>query len=815
MSTNRQLAAIMFTDIVGYTALMGKDSEKALELIRISKEIQKPLVEKHNGKWLKEMGDGAMAQFSTALDAVNCSIEIQEIARGKLDAKLRIGIHLGDVTVEEDDVHGDGVNVASRLESIADPGGIYVSDAIEKAIRGQSDVQANYLGELKLKNVSYGVRTYALQGVGLPVPDTKEEKELSGRFLAELQRRGVIRAGLTYIVAGIFLILLLREGQSWVSLPVWSLKALVVALIAGLPLAIYLAWNFERSPQGFVRTTSQQSWQNPYTDSQKKPLTGRLVIAALALAVVFLYFFPQRGAQDFASQAVPENSIAVMYFVNMSGDETQEYFSDGITEEIIAQLSLIPNLKVISRTSMLPYKGKGENIKKIAEELEVRTVLEGSVRRSDSTLRITAQLIDAETGGHLWTEIFDKKVSDIFEIQSSVAYEIALNFVGESAELVRDQIMNSPTENIQAYDLYLQAKALPWARPGAGIGEDTGSADKAVRFLKQALSLDPEYGQALALLSRIYYVLNRKVIEKEDLLDSAIVLAFRAINVNPDRPEGYVAFGVMSLQTDGDDAARYWFEMAEAVQPGSAVIELASTLPTKERMGLLLNLVRKEPRNPLPLMEIGWMYQDAGETQSSLEYFHAAESIDPEHPEVHRALSYANYDLLTDGEGSISVVEMYMHRFYGLDTLGFNKHMAILHLYNRDWKMAETYYARTNYRDLDLGLVMLETNRRDSGIAILGKSLAAFLQMQDRRWVMDGARIYAALGRNDLALELMDANMGNMQLKMFENDPFLDYIRGNERFKALEVEYRALIKEDLRLMDEAVMEAGGTEIPKM
>ena len=190
MSQSRQLAAIMFTDIVGYTALMGKDSDKALELIRISKEIQKPLVEKHNGKWLKEMGDGAMAQFSTALDAVNCSIEIQEIARGKLDAKLRIGIHLGDVTVEEDDVYGDGVNVASRLESIADPGGIYISDSIQKAIQGQTDVRAKYLGEIKLKNVAYGVRTYALQGVGLPVPSFQDNRK-PGRFWAGLKGRRV------------------------------------------------------------------------------------------------------------------------------------------------------------------------------------------------------------------------------------------------------------------------------------------------------------------------------------------------------------------------------------------------------------------------------------------------------------------------------------------------------------------------------------------------------------------------------------------------------------------------------------------------
>ena len=194
--TTRQLAAIMFTDIVGYTSLMGKDSAKALELVRVSKDIQKPLVEKHNGKWLKEMGDGSLSSFNSALDAVNCSIEIQESARAKFDGKLRIGIHLGDITIEEGDVYGDGVNVASRLESIADPGGIYISDAIEKAIRGQTDVQAKYLGEVKLKNVSYGVRTYALQGEGLPAPSTK----------LELKRKNISRSGWIYMIIAFLVI---------------------------------------------------------------------------------------------------------------------------------------------------------------------------------------------------------------------------------------------------------------------------------------------------------------------------------------------------------------------------------------------------------------------------------------------------------------------------------------------------------------------------------------------------------------------------------------------------------------------------------
>jgi len=188
-----------FTDIVGYTSLMGKDSKKALGLIRQSKAIQKPLVEKYNGKWLKEMGDGAMAQFNSALNAVNCALEIQKMSRDAFDYKIRIGIHSGYITIENEDIFGDGVNVASRLESIADPGGIYISDAIEKAIRGESNIQAKYLGEIRLKNVDYDVRTYALQGEGFPIPSQESRKGISGRFIAGLQRRGIIQ-GVVYKV---------------------------------------------------------------------------------------------------------------------------------------------------------------------------------------------------------------------------------------------------------------------------------------------------------------------------------------------------------------------------------------------------------------------------------------------------------------------------------------------------------------------------------------------------------------------------------------------------------------------------------------
>jgi dienelactone hydrolase len=176
----------MFTDIVGYTALMGRNSAKALELLHFSKEIQKPLVEKYNGKWVKEIGDGALAQFNTALDAVNCAIEIQAQTRAKLDAKLRIGIHLGDITIEDEDVYGDGVNIASRLESLSDPGGIYISDAIWKSIQGQTDLHVKNLGKVRLKNVGYKVRLYSIQGEGLPIPVPKRTPLIIGMVITIL-----------------------------------------------------------------------------------------------------------------------------------------------------------------------------------------------------------------------------------------------------------------------------------------------------------------------------------------------------------------------------------------------------------------------------------------------------------------------------------------------------------------------------------------------------------------------------------------------------------------------------------------------------
>ena len=570
----RQLAAIMFTDIVGYTALMGKDSAKALELIRISKEIQKPLVEKHNGKWLKEMGDGALAQFSSAIDAVNCSIEIQKLARGELDAKLRIGIHLGDVTVEENDVHGDGVNVAARLESIADPGGIYISESIEKAIQGQSDIQAKYLGEIKLKNVAYSVRTYAVQGVGLPVPDFHDKKELSGHLWAEMERRGVIRASLIYILISLLLILIIPLVQSSINFPEWFRNALITTLGIGFPIAIFLAWRYERSPEGFVRATSKESWGNPFNASMRKPLTGNVVLGSLLIAILILFIYPKitpdlKSKENTKDVPSTDKSIAILPFANMSNDPEQEYFSDGMSEEIINKLSQIEDLRVIARTSAFAFKGKDEDMREIGRKLNVAHLLEGSVRKAGNRIRITAQLISVNDGSHLWSQSYDREMEDantIFAIQDEISLSIVdhlkVNLLGKE----KTAIVKRYTEDFEAYNLYLKGR-------NSAQMITTEALEKAIEYYKQSLQIDPNYPPAYAGLAVAYgYMSYWGNIPPKEAYPIAKEYVKKALELDNTLAIGHVSLGFINMVYDYDyKAAEQELKLGLHLNPSSAI----------------------------------------------------------------------------------------------------------------------------------------------------------------------------------------------------------------------------------------------------
>jgi len=538
----RKLAAIMFTDIVGYTSMMGSDEAKAMRLVRRNREIQKPLVEKHSGSWLKEMGDGAMASFSTASDAIYCAIEIQEEMYQEEDINLRIGIHLGEIMIEGGDIYGDGVNIASRLQSIAEPGGVYISDAVQKSVRAMEDIQTAYLGELELKNVDYPVKTFALRGENLPRPKKTNEKRLSGRLFAELKRRGIIRAGLTYLAVAFILFTL---STYFISSQL-ILTIINGLLLAGMPIAIFMAWNYELSPKGFIRVTSREAWENPYSDSQKKPFTGNIVIVLLLLAIMLLLGYPFIETK-MGKAATINRSLAILPFDDMSPSKDQQYFSDGVMDEVLTRLSKISDLRLISRTTMENYRETNKAVTRIADELNVGYVLEGSVQKIEGKVRVIVQLIDGVDDSHVWSESYLRDMEDIFQIQTEIAQTIARELNIQLGSFQQNQLSSKPTNNLSAYDYYLRAVAINT--------NDEEQTNLAISLYKQAISLDPEFALAIVRLAGIQRNKRNYGFSREVWYDSSMLLIEQAIKLEPELVEAYYERAELSIADDNWDFA--------------------------------------------------------------------------------------------------------------------------------------------------------------------------------------------------------------------------------------------------------------------
>ena len=383
---NRKLAAILAADVVGYSRLMGVDEAGTLAALKRHREtIFDPAVAAHNGRIVKLIGDGAIVEFGSVVDAVNCALSVQRSGAPLPDATarqptivLRIGINLGDVIIENDDIYGDGVNIAARLEPLAEPGGICVSSIVNESVGNRIDVRFQDGGDISVKNIDRPIR-------------------------------------------------------------VWKWHPSATALTA--------ARSDAAKPQPNVATAS----------------------------------------------------IAVLPFTNMSGDPEQEYFSDGISEDIITDLSKIAGLTVIARNSSFTYKGRSVDIRAVGRDLGVRSVLEGSIRRAGNRVRIAAQLIDATNGAHLWADRYDRDLTDIFAVQDDVTRRIvdALKVTLSPAEKAR--LADSGTPNIDAYDCYLRGRELLAVNP-----KNRERFEQSTKFFMRALELDPTYSQAYAGLSMAY-----------------------------------------------------------------------------------------------------------------------------------------------------------------------------------------------------------------------------------------------------------------------------------------------------------------------
>ena len=342
--SERRLAAIMFTDIVGYTALMAESEEKGLAARERHRALLAPFAHHHHGQIEDENGDELVLSFPSALDAVNCALAVQTELRGDAELQLRIGVHLGDVVFEGGRVYGDGVNLASRIRPFAEPGGICVSEQVYDSVKNQPNVKATSLGEQELKNVARPVEVFALGSGATSTPRPGRRRRLFQRTL--------VSVGAAFAIAGI---------------------------------AVWATW--------------------------PKPLAFVLDQAGLL------------GISE--NPPLPDKpSIVVLPFDNLSDDPAQDFFADGLVEDLTTDLSRLSYLFVIARNSAFTYKGKPIDVKQVGRELGVRYVLEGSVRRADDRIRVNAQLVDASTGNHIWAERYDRELAGFFSIQSEIIEEI-------------------------------------------------------------------------------------------------------------------------------------------------------------------------------------------------------------------------------------------------------------------------------------------------------------------------------------------------------------------------------------------------------
>jgi adenylate cyclase len=462
----RKLAAIMFTDIVGYTALMSKDEQNAMQILQKSLDILKPLIEQYNGELLDNIGDGTLSSFPSVVDAVNCALEIQRTIRKESELILRIGIHLGDLVFSGGHVFGDGVNIASRIEPLAPPGGICITEKVYSDLRNKPGIQAVPLGEKKLKNVDRPIKLYALSEEKPPsaaVPEPSVDKETEPAPVRKRSRR-------------------------------------ILMSVAGI------------------------------------------VVAILGLYAIYSRYFA-------APSTIPDEgaikSIAVLPFVNMSADKDQEYFCDGLAEELLNMLAKIEGLRVIARTSSFSFKGKDVKIAIIGKELNVESILEGSVRKAGEKVRITTQLIKVSDNSHLWSETYDRRLDDIFTVQEEISRQVVDALKVTLLAEDESELAGRPTENIQAYDLYLVG--LHHLNQRTEV-----SYQKAVDYFTQAIELEPDFALAYSWLAFTYIRQHTDGnLPRIEATSKAEKAAMKALSIDDQLAEAHAALGhVRDWQSD-------------------------------------------------------------------------------------------------------------------------------------------------------------------------------------------------------------------------------------------------------------------------
>ena len=566
----RKLTAVLSADAVGYSRLMAEDEAATVKTIATYREIISSLIKQHRGRVVDSPGDNVLAEFSSVVDAVQCAVAVQNEIQTRNAAlaesrrmEFRIGINLGDVIEEEERIYGDGVNIAARLESLANPGGICVSKTAFDQIETKLPLGYEYLGEQSVKNIPKPVRAYRV----LMKPDAVGKVIGEKRFLGCFSRRTAMAA-----------------------------IVILVVVAAGL-----VSWNIFLQQTKRIEPASLDRMAYPLPD---KP------------------------------------SIAVLPFVNMSDDPEQAYFSDGITEDIITTLSKVPKLFIIARNSTFTYKNRSVKVQQVAEELGVRYVLEGSVRKAGKKIRITTQLIDAVNGHHLWAERFDRDLKNIFALQDEIAMNVLtaleVKLVGGHASL----LISRGTENLEAYLTILQGREF-YER------SNRESNFMARQKFEEALALDPNYAAALNLLARTHFMdvwLGSTKSPKASLM-TAIDLTQKAIALDDSLADSHALLGYLYTLTREHDKAIPQGERAVELDPNSslAYLWLGASYnyfgKREEAVAMIEKAIRLNPMPPSSwYVFLGSALLNAGRYEEAITASRKAVKLSPKNMFAHLAL---------------------------------------------------------------------------------------------------------------------------------------------------------------------------------
>lgn len=612
----RQLSAIMFTDLAGYTAMMQEDEINAKGLRDRHRKILEREISDHDGKILQYYGDGALSVFNSTISAATSAVSIQKASiTGKIP--LRIGIHTGDVVIEDDGVYGDGVNIASRIESFATSGSVMISDKVFDDLKNHPSFQPSLMGEFELKNVKRPVEVYALTNDGLVVP---QRSELKGKVKERIK------------------------------------------------------------------------------------------------------------------------SIAVLPFINRSTDPENEYFSDGITEEIITALSKVDGLSVISRTSSFAFKGKNMDVREIGKQLGVQSILEGSVRKSGNKVRISAQLSSTFDGYELWTDTYDRMLEDIFEVQDEISLKISHQLKERLSTSSISTDSKTKTVEIEAYNSYLQGLFYynKWT---------PDNASKAAEAFKKALEIEPDYDQAYAGLALAYSLMSftgylkpdegygmtedsaYKALELNEESDSAyLALAYveffyhwnfekgneyakKALELNPKSPDANLTNSLYPMVFGQLDKAIEYIEKAREIDPLSSLTNrtLADAYYFKGKYAMAIEiydwLLEQDPDFISAFEFKGWAYLMSGDHDKAIEIFEsisvdtAVHSIKP-----YVQLGYA-YALKGDSERATEYLEE-LKKDAALDPSGSNE-LSFATLYSGLGMVEEAFEHLNKVLDLKLGAAVM------------------------------------------------------------------------------------------------------------